>query len=282
MERRIESEDWSAVLKDDGKVVVYYRVHSVVLDPSLVEAIVSLKEPTECGSCERPFTGDNPPSKLVCETCLEKARKIETHEEYVAACAQLNESIKKDAEEKAVIAKGPNPPLALPKGKYAVVDPCYVTLIEERGYYDRICEITCGPEGHGYIEVEGKPVFAFTTAHGDGCYPVYSGGVEVGKSGVDSGQLAFVPVELLEQGCAERDPSTVTLTRNSTVEQVRRGDYTAGSISVYTSGDDPYEDDDEDEFPHGQCDNCGGALDWDDDFLCEDCKDNEEEDDDDD
>ena len=82
------------------------------------------------------------------------------------------------------------------EGKIIVTDGCYVLPTE---IWDKTIDFwgfDDHPEGHDWImiEVDGIRMIMFSTANGDGEYPVIMRGDRVGSASVDSGTLALIPV----------------------------------------------------------------------------------------
>lgn len=262
-------------MPDGGATLAIEGGGQILLTHEQVNDIVATRAASDCGSCGQPFTGDNPPTHTVCEECMratqlarcnveldkckETLEKFESGDYLVAANKVVAESIK----EAAVKATGPNPPTSLPAGKYLVTDPCYVLDGEygEGGAYDKCCDITCGPERHGYFRLnEDKPnsvVFVFGTAFGDGGYPIYKDSSEIGSSSVDSGQIAFIPFAPFEERgeglMHDSHGAIVTLDKPTVVEEIRRGDFKVGDYEVYTSDEDPH--------CFEECAHCGERMD---------------------
>ena len=269
-------------MPDGGATLAIEGGGQILLTHEQVSDIVATREATECSACRGTFTGDNPPTGVVCEECAEagvKARMDKLTEEikvtvdktqalldsgdYAASCRRVNEQIKADNAKAAKAATGPNAPTELPAGKYLVTDPCYVLDGEsgEEGAYGKCCDITCGPERHGYFRLnEDNPnsvVFVFGTAFGDGGYPIYKDGSEIGSSSVDSGQIAFIPFAPFEdrgEGLMhDSHGAIVTLDKPTVVEEIRRGDFKVGKYEVYTSDEDPH--------CFEECSHCGEKMD---------------------
>jgi len=92
---------------------------------------------------------------------------------------------------------------SLPQGKYIIIDPCYVfgDSYFDPKFWDEFCAFSY-PDGHKSrgpfaVEMDGKKWFTWSTAYGDGCYPVTQNAKLLGSAGVDAGCLAMIPLELL-------------------------------------------------------------------------------------
>ncbi len=124
----------------------------------------------------------------------------------------------------------------LTKGKYVVIDPCYV-IKDWDTFCDRLFKHT---DQNQIFCLAWKDNYglAFSTASGDGCYPVYRGdnpnsSNEVGECGVDCGMLAIIPIELV----ADHSLGVVIeLTKDSTLYELE-GDknLSIGDYSIHTS-----------------------------------------------
>lgn len=79
----------------------------------------------------------------------------------------------------------------LPAGTYWIGDPCYV--IRDAAWTDLLAQTDYLSEPVG--TVNGKPVVALATLHGDGEYMDQDGVLY----GVDSGTIGIVPVELIAE-----------------------------------------------------------------------------------
>ena len=87
----------------------------------------------------------------------------------------------------------------LPAGDYVITDPCYV-IAEEK--WSAFCDALDFDGNTPLTEFEGKPMFAFSTAYGDGSYECsgFDGTEHVSKMlVVDAGLMAIVPKALVER-----------------------------------------------------------------------------------
>ena len=255
----------------DGVEVYFpFGIGTIQLQQEVVDAIIKLNDDeinkpeefpvdkTTCIHCQGKLTGDNPPAGLMCET-FNKEFQEPLFKATLDHAHRMVEFRREEAEilaEKAKKAVGDNPPTALPAGKYIVTDPCYVFDGDFDGSgndYDRCCDVTLGGDSYGYLRVEGGVCFVFRTNFGDGCYPIYDNGSEVGQTGVDSGQIAFIPYSAPYREKGGHGP-IVTLAKATAVEALEsRGDFKVGTIEVYTSDDDPH--------CRKECENCGEYMD---------------------
>jgi hypothetical protein len=80
----------------------------------------------------------------------------------------------------------------LPKGKYYIGDPCYVFSHDTKSW-EELLELTNYFDGELY-EFKGYPIFAYSTAWGDG---VYVDNYDRAY-GVDAGLIGIVDVRLIE------------------------------------------------------------------------------------
>lgn len=141
----------------------------------------------------------------------------------------------------------PDQATRLNAGKYLVIDPCYVFGNPDVLWSD-ICDAFYPKDeekhGRGYdsitmtVETEsGKhKVVMFSTAYGDGEYPVFDNDEYVGSSAVDAGLLSFVPAELIEEIEASDHLGTwVQLTEDAKFN-FEGGDAELGNIFVDTCG----------------------------------------------
>ena len=89
------------------------------------------------------------------------------------------------------------------------------------------------------FDLNGKTAVQFSTAHGDGCYPVDDGNKIIGKCGVDAGLLSFLPVddEVLAAELVKRGDCGVFVDLNAIFEYSNpKGDARVGNILVTTGG----------------------------------------------
>lgn len=146
-------------------------------------------------------------------------------------------------------------PEFLNKGRYLVIDPCYV--LGQSGFitgeaddvWNRFCdEILPIDERNNWviqITVGNKTydVVCFSTAYGDGCYPVFDSGVELGHCGVDAGLLSFIPDKLIKEiggdnylGVWINIPSKFMIQWTGEGKWDRGGDARVGNIVICTCG----------------------------------------------
>lgn len=139
------------------------------------------------------------------------------------------------------------------KGKYYVVDPCYI--VPDHLWGECALEFwdwdATGGRGRGWIafDLEGHQILAFGTAYGDGVYSVKVRGDEIGSCGVDSGSLSFVPKELFDKDWDYRDhPDTFDsplVELDGEIELHEHGYVSVGDISVDTRGADADENEED-------------------------------------
>ena len=151
------------------------------------------------------------------------------------------------------------PNAKLTKGKYLVIDPCYVfgepgllwtTICNGLSHYEETCGL--GKVDSVFMSVVTKSnnyqVLIFGTAYGDGVYPVIDDGRCLGNAGVDAGLLSFIPAELIKEiGASDRLGVWVELPESASIE-VSNGDARIGSLFVDTGGCTEDNEDDEDEL----------------------------------
>ena len=131
-------------------------------------------------------------------------------------------------------------------GEYLVVDPCY--LIRGGDSWEKVNSLFFDTDDtdNNWLLVDGYLMFMWSTSDGDGSYPVYLNGKEIGKSTVDSGTLAFIPTELVNKTLSKTKKSEreimagVVVTLDKVEPDLAHGDVHAGDIEVYTSPEDPY------------------------------------------
>ena len=137
------------------------------------------------------------------------------------------------------------PDMVLPVGDYIVVDPCYIFADDPfwSAFVDYSFPVDEPARDEVMVEVDGKPFYIFSTAYGDGCFPVYEDGVPKGDASVDAGVLSIVPVEILtDEVLADvRRVSVRVSLENGCMPQRDEGDVTCGNIRIVTSGDDDEE-----------------------------------------
>jgi hypothetical protein len=131
-----------------------------------------------------------------------------------------------------------------PRGAYWITDPCY---LYPDGEWHSFCRDL---HGNGVYEHSGQPFFVWSTAYGDGMYPVI--GPKCGSAGVDSGLLAVIPDDLVREW-GESDEAkglekrmlacSIRLARSFIINE-EKGDIFFGNYCVYTSG---FTDDEDDE-----------------------------------
>lgn len=108
-------------------------------------------------------------------------------------------------------------------GYYRITDPCYVY---HDGVYDDLCE-------GRYVD----GVLNFSTAYGDGGYPVYKDGKKFGHFGVDSGQFCLIK----QHSGPEKGGSEPIIHLKGNLKYEDGNLYLNGKIVVDTSGEmDPF------------------------------------------
>ena len=113
----------------------------------------------------------------------------------------------------------------LKPGVYYIGDPCYVF---HEDTWQILCNITECFKQEGVVKWKGREMAVFHTAYGDGEYFAYPWD-EVTKSykpvsfSVDSGLLAAVPIELVEEGLTA--DAVVVDTRGEELNASREGGY---------------------------------------------------------
>jgi hypothetical protein len=131
------------------------------------------------------------------------------------------------------------------KGKYRVTDPCYFLGHDDTFWTDfcRFCFANSDHVDPVTVEISGHKVFIWSTAYGDGEYPTYQNGMEVGRSSVDAGVLSLIPMELydlLGAHLGENDDKTapaVDLDYSFTPE-VENGNCSFGFFETITGEDE--------------------------------------------
>ena len=166
-----------------------------------------------------------------------------------------------------------NPDFKVPKGKAWVGDPCYILGMEP--FWQELCEKTFERRGSRYefkysdgyvvkLMVDGKPheVMFCGTAFGDGSYPVFVDGIEMGTAGVDSGTLSIIPLDLAKtlqeiyvKGNSFDAGVKVSIAK-SEMPWADNGNFGTSNLEVITEGEDDededvseddYDDEDDDE-----------------------------------
>ena len=94
-----------------------------------------------------------------------------------------------------------------------------------------------------WVTIEVYTFTIFSTAYGDGVYPVEDEGELVGEAGVDAGCLCLIPLKLTNK--AQRSMGVeVNISHNFRAKFPERGVGEFDSILVNTTGEDEYEEDD--------------------------------------
>ena len=132
----------------------------------------------------------------------------------------------------------------MPAGKYYVIDPCYVFQNADSEsnstFWDDFCAFCfpVGNKGEGrnpiMATVDALPVFIFSTAYGDGEYPVTDGKVS-GTAGVDAGVLALIPKKLIDQVPKTAKLGVLVTLKENSIPKYDKGDMNCGNIWVYTN-----------------------------------------------
>jgi hypothetical protein len=125
--------------------------------------------------------------------------------------------------------------LCLPEGQYFITDPCYV--IKDDGMWKQVCDLLDWESLIVVLEINGHLIPIMSTAYGDGSYPVYKDGVQVGQFGVDAGLFAIFPDNNTFGFPGERLGVKVDLKGELFYED---GDAEVGDVEVFTSENDPY------------------------------------------
>src|ERR1035438_2412790 len=148
----------------------------------------------------------------------------------------------------------PQKRLVIPPGTPLWVgDPCYV--LEP---WEEFCNITSYTREANYMQLQREydtaherirevsspklwPMIYWSTAYGDGCYPLYRDGREIGSCGVDAGMLSVIPLEALA-GVERNKLETLGYIVDAPTGDlhISGGDMTWGELEMYTSGNDPY------------------------------------------
>jgi len=151
--------------------------------------------------------------------------------------------------------------IQLPAKKYLVIDPCYV--IGGDPFWGDLCDFSFPDDqehrNHFYIHSEGCVIFAFSTAYGDGFYPVSDGNI-CKKVGVDAGMLSLIPMDYINNHCHVEDRyGNKIIELGVEVEldspdypKYDNGDVFVGNITIKTNDwgkDETDYEDDEDEMP---------------------------------
>lgn len=146
----------------------------------------------------------------------------------------------------------PSPKFAVrrfPRGAYWICDPCYAY---PEGEWQSFCDVYF-KHGSGVHEYGDESFFMWSTAYGDGHYPVY--GPKSGGVSVDSGTLAIIPVSLVEKWGA--------------TEELKRLEAMGNAISIRTARNFTVNEEECNVFFLDYCVDTSG-------FTCEDDDDDEE------
>jgi len=99
----------------------------------------------------------------------------------------------------------------LQTGKYVIIDPCYVYPDKE---WHEFCHLIDNGDSW-VVTYNGTPFFVWSTAYGDGSYPVYTNaGSKVGSCSVDAGLLSVIPYDLFQSKRAAALGVVVDVTRD--------------------------------------------------------------------
>jgi hypothetical protein len=123
----------------------------------------------------------------------------------------------------------------LPPGKYYIGDPCYVF---NDSTWDKLLDVTDSFQNDELTEFGGGVVWGYSTAVGDGVYTDQNDN----EFSVDSGVLAAIPIDLIENPDGEANGTVVDAPNGLQVEH-DNGTFWFGVICIKTAGD---EDEDED------------------------------------
>lgn len=169
------------------------------------------------------------------------------------------------------------------KGRYLAIDPCYVVPDK---LWDAFCdehtklELVPGgsPMGHPYkdsdgeikmksdyledfrrtgkcCDINGRTCVIFSTAYGDGCYPIYKNGTLLGECGVDAGLLSFLDIDEETIKAVKRDEEDecdinslgVFVELDGLFTMPSNGNAVVGDVSLLTDEDDKEENEEEEE-----------------------------------
>jgi hypothetical protein len=144
--------------------------------------------------------------------------------------------------------------VTLPAGLYIVTDPCYAY---PKKHWDKFCNEaytghTCNmPDMFSH---RGGEFYAFPTAFGDGIYSVY--GPMEGDCAVDSGTLALIPVELIEQWRSatkirklmKRGMVSLVELHEETALEFDGGNLKFGDYEIITDGSDLEDEEDDEDY----------------------------------
>ena len=135
-----------------------------------------------------------------------------------------------------------------PAGKYYVGDPCYVFSHDTNTGGDKLLDHTEYFQNDVY-EFEGHPIWARSTAYGDGTY----NDCQCRNYSVDAGLIGVVSLELFERDLAEIERLGHIIEFAKPFEpKCEDGIFTIGHIVIDTKGYDDSEEDDDDSY----CYNC--------------------------
>ena len=128
----------------------------------------------------------------------------------------------------------------VPPGKYVLGDPCYV--VPGKDWDDLLG--SCDYFNHPVGLIHGYQILAFSTRWGDGTYCDNRGK----KYPVDAGLIGLVPADYAE-GYNDQASHIVEFQYNVKCTRDAEGVLTFGGIEIDTSGNNPYNpDEDDDEF----------------------------------
>lgn len=137
----------------------------------------------------------------------------------------------------------------LPKGEYVIADPCHV--LSDDLYYNKIVNHVLTNISNPLLCHNGYTIAVFRTTHGDGCYLAEIAGNQLKEIGVDSGLIACIPFELVDQNkyCGNEDDYIVFDRKQEFCCTLLDDALVFANVTINMESDDYYEDDyyDEDE-----------------------------------
>ena len=128
--------------------------------------------------------------------------------------------------------------LTITPGKYYIGDPCYIWPDDK---WDEFCNEL--DYGNGQIlEFEGKGLYVFSTAFGDGVYDLIQNDLKIRYLSVDAGLLSIIPLDLIEsmpnhklEGIrTETYYKIIEITEDIKINEVGKGHIKFGEYSINT------------------------------------------------
>jgi hypothetical protein len=112
------------------------------------------------------------------------------------------------------------------KGEYIIADPS--TILNEKDW-SRLCALWQDGSDKIIIEIENQLAVVFSTAYGNGSYPIYERNQEIGYCDTESGEIIFIPSKIIDQS-----DKLVKVNLNNRFIFIKRGCIRCGAIEMNT------------------------------------------------